>query len=112
MSGPETLCELAAAWLAAEDRSTRDPNRETEAIRLGLAYEASLAVASIEEQRLAWEEARQAQARTEMGSREWAAGRRVSELLRVEYMAARQSEGASPGVPSRAVAGEADDLPS
>jgi hypothetical protein len=92
VSGPEAICELASAWLAAEIRATREPNREPEAIRLGLAYEASLAAASIEEKRLAWEEARQAQARTEMGSREWAAGRRVSELLRVEYLAAKQSE--------------------
>jgi hypothetical protein len=89
MTEPDTLDGLAAAWLAAEDRNTTEPGRESEAVRLGLAYEAVLAAASIEEKRIAWEAARQTQAATEMGSREWASARRVSELLRVEYMAAR-----------------------
>ena len=89
----DTLDRLAAAWLEAEDRNSSEPGREAEAVRLGLAYEALLAAASIEEKRLAWEAARQAQAATEMGSREWASARRVSELLRVECLAAKDGEG-------------------
>jgi hypothetical protein len=93
VSQDDTLDGLAAAWLAAEDRNTIEPGREAEAVRLGLAYEAMLAAASIEEKRIAWEAARRTQAGTELGSREWASARRVSELLRVEYLAAKQSEG-------------------
>lgn len=83
----------AAEWLAAEDAVSTNPDAEPEAVRRGLAYEAALAVASLEEKRLAWEAARVVQASREIGSRQWAAARRVSELLRVEYSIARELEG-------------------
>jgi hypothetical protein len=91
MSGQDALEELASAWLAAEERSTIEPGHGQVAVQRGIAYEAALAGASIEDIRLAYEAARQVQTGTEMGSREWVAARRVSELLRVEYLAAKGS---------------------
>jgi hypothetical protein len=91
-STPDALDQLAAAWLAAEEAATSEPAREPDAVRLALLYEAALASASLEEVRLAWEAAHLAQAGTVMGSRDWAAARRVSELLRVEYAAAKAGD--------------------
>lgn len=86
-------CEvLAARWLEAEERSEIEPMNATlaqEAIRLAAAYEDAIRAASQEELRLAWEAARQRQGRELIGTREWSDARRVSELLRTEYAAAR-----------------------
>jgi hypothetical protein len=86
-------CEdLATRWLDAEERSRTEPSNQAfaaDAARLGEAYEAAVGQASQEDLRLAWESARQRQAGQEMGSRAWTDARRVSELLRTEYEAAR-----------------------
>lgn len=83
---------LAAAWLAAEDVAFTQPGNAglaLDAARLGEEYEAALAETSREELRLAWEAAQRVQAQQLIGSVEWASARRVSELLRAEYSAAR-----------------------
>ena len=86
-------CEdLATRWLAAEERTRAEPANEAlaeEAVRLGEAYDAAIGAASLEDIRLSWEAALRKQAGEEIGSREWADARRVSELLRTEYEAAR-----------------------
>ncbi len=86
-------CEvLAARWLEAEERTEIEPTNATlarEAVRLALAYEDAIRAVSQEELRLAWEAARQRQGRELIGTKEWADARRVSELLRTEYEAAR-----------------------
>ncbi len=56
-------------------------------------YEEAIRLATREELRLAWEAARRTQADRLMGSREWAEARSVSELLRMEYLAATEAEG-------------------
>jgi hypothetical protein len=86
----EGLEVLAAAWLAAEDDSLSQPGNAglaLEAARLGEAYEAAVGAISREELRIAWEAAQRVQAEKLIGSTEWAAARRVSELLRAEYAA-------------------------
>jgi hypothetical protein len=91
---PPDLEDLATRWLAAEDRTTAEPEYAQageDAVRLGAEYEEALASASPEERRLAWEAARTTQANTEVGSTAWAAARRVAELLRVEYLASRET---------------------
>ena len=86
-------CEdLATRWLAAEERVRAEPANEAladEAARLGEAYDDAVGAASMEDLRLAWEAARRLQGDEEIGSRAWADARRVSELLRTEYEAAR-----------------------
>ena len=86
-------CEdLATRWLAAEERAQTEPANETlaeEAARLGEAYDDAVGAASMEDLRLSWEAALRKQAGEEIGSRAWADARRVSELLRTEYEAAR-----------------------
>ena len=86
-------CEvLAARWLEAEERAGIEPtnaNLAQEAIRLAGAYETAIREATLEELRLAWEAARVRQNRELIGTREWGDARRVSELLRAEYAAAR-----------------------
>lgn len=85
------LEEQAAAWLAAEDLALTQPTNPMladSATRHALAYEQSVAAASREELRLAWEGAQRAQRETLIGTAEWAAARRVAELLRTEYAAA------------------------
>jgi hypothetical protein len=82
---------LAVDWLEAEERTRADPTNaalDAAAARLSDAYAASIAAATPEELRLAWEAARRRQETEEMGSVRWAAARRVSELLRAEYQAA------------------------
>jgi hypothetical protein len=84
--------ELAVQWLNAEQRARTEPTNEAvgdEAVRLGEAYDEAIGAASQEELRLAWETAQRHQAAEEIGSRAWADARRVSELLRTEYQAAR-----------------------
>jgi hypothetical protein len=90
-----TLEQVASEWLAAERRLTANPSvlGEEMARQLATEYELSVRAATQEELRLAWEAARVAQARCEMGSAEWAEARSVSELLRTEYAA--RHEGAS-----------------
>jgi hypothetical protein len=84
-----SLDELAAAWLEAEDAATRTAAPNQRAEDLGIAYAARLSEATLEELRLAWEAARVAQSAQLIGSGDWAARRRVSELLRIEYVSAR-----------------------
>ena len=84
---------LAAAWLELERRAVAEPTDE----RARLAAEASdrferaIREASPEDLRLAWEAARKTQASVLMGSVEWAEARSVSQLLRVEYLAAQEA---------------------
>jgi len=86
-------CEdLATRWLDAEARARTEPANTSladEAARLGDAYELAITEATAEELRLAWEAARRLQEAEEIGSVPWSDARRVSELLRTEYQAAR-----------------------
>ena len=86
---PRALELIATEWLEAERRlvSHLTEAAEAGARDLGLEYEAAIRSASQEDLRLAWEAARVAQARCEVGSAEWAEARSVSELLRMEYAA-------------------------
>ena len=86
------LEDLATRWLDAETRSQGEPANASiadDAARLGEEYDAAVATATLEELRLAWEAAARLQAAEEIGGPEWANARRVSELLRTEYQAAR-----------------------
>jgi len=89
-------CEdLAGRWLEAEQRVRAEPANERlaeAAVRLGEAYDDAVGLATQEELRLAWEAARHRQARVEIGTPAWAHARRISELLRTEYAAARERE--------------------
>jgi hypothetical protein len=90
--------ELASLWLAAELKAAARPDLprlSRDAARLGEAYDESVRAASLEELLLAWESARLGQAVLDTGSAEWADARRVSELLRTEYAAARSASQAS-----------------
>lgn len=82
---------IATEWLASERAETAlaTPRTEAAARRLAAEYEDAIRAASQEELRLAWEAARAAQARCDMGSLEWGQARSVSELLRTEYEASR-----------------------
>lgn len=96
---PATLgCEdLARQWLAAEERVRSEPANEAlaqTAARLGEAYDEAINAASLEDLRLSWEAAQRAQAGEEIGSRSWADARRISELLRTEYLAAHSRDDA------------------
>ena len=85
--------KLAARWLAAERRATLDPVDLTAeaAIQASSRFEEAIRLATPEELRLAWEAARRTQAECLMGSRDWAEARSVSELLRMEYLAATKA---------------------
>jgi hypothetical protein len=88
----DALEDLAAAWLAAERQaiSVGNANNTEDRARIAsAAYDAAVAAASAEELLLAWHAAEAMAGRAEMGSKEWAEGREVAELLRVEYLAAR-----------------------
>lgn len=91
--------EIASAWLAAEGSlaagSGNPAQSEIDARALSERYEDAIRAASREDLRLALEAARKIQGEQEMGSEAWANARRVSELLRDEYLAADagQSEG-------------------
>jgi hypothetical protein len=90
---PESIEDLAAAWLAAEGElasgmSGNPAQAEINARALSDRYDQAIRDASREDLRLAWEAARVRQAEEEMGSEAWANARRVSELLRDEYLAA------------------------
>jgi hypothetical protein len=86
------LEDLATRWLEAETRSHGEAANSQfadDAASLGEEYEAAVGVATQEELRLAWEAAKRRQAEEEIGSSGWADARRVSELLRSEYLAAQ-----------------------
>lgn len=93
------LEQVASEWLAAERRLTANPSvpGEEMARQLAAEYELGVRAATQEELRLAWEAARGAQARCEMGSAEWAEARSVSELLRTEYVARHEGRATAPG---------------
>lgn len=97
----EAIEDLAAAWLAAEEElaggSGNPRQSETDARALSERYDDAIRAASQEDLRLAWEAARKVQAEQEMGSEAWAAARRVSELLRGEYLAAAREPDGDPG---------------
>jgi hypothetical protein len=83
---------LAARWLEAEEASRTEPFNEglaAAAVRAAAEYDTAIATATQEELRVAWEAARRTQGLEEVGSQRWADARRVAELLRTEYEAAR-----------------------
>lgn len=88
----ESIETIAAAWLAAEQElaggSGNPEHSEMKARDLSARYDEAIRSATREELRLAWEAARKIQADQEMGSEAWADARRLSELLRGEYLAA------------------------
>ena len=90
-AGSESIEQIAADWLAAEGdlaRGSGNPEQAEIAARdLSARYDEAIRTASREDLRLAWEAARVLQAATEMGSEAWAGARRLSELLRGEYLA-------------------------
>jgi hypothetical protein len=82
--------DLAASWLEAENDLTAgrtSSKGEAAARSLSERYAAAITGATQEELRLAWEAARRRQGDEVMGSLEWSEARRVSELLRTEYLA-------------------------
>ena len=88
------LDDLATRWLDAETRSHGEPANAAiadEAARLGEAYEAAIAAATQEDLRISWEAAVRRQSDEEVGSASWADARRVSELLRTEYLALKDA---------------------
>lgn len=95
---PDSIEAIAFAWLDAEQAlaagSGNPEQAEALARDLSAGYDAAIRAASREELRLAWEAARRMQGEQEMGSEAWASARRLSELLRGEYLAA-ESESAA-----------------
>ncbi len=95
---PESLSieAIAGAWLASEQElaggSGNPVQAEVTARDLSARYDEAIRTASREDLRLAWEAARILQADTEMGSEAWASARRLSELLRGEYLARETEE--------------------
>jgi hypothetical protein len=87
------IAQLAAGWLTAERRATSDPvDLKAEEARVASdRFESAVRLATREELRLAWEAAKRTQAGCLMGSRKWAEARSVSELLRMEYLAAPEA---------------------
>jgi hypothetical protein len=94
--GPRELPEgsierIAADWLGAEEELARGSGNPTQseitARELSARYDEAIHAAGREDLRLAWESARVWQAEQEMGSEAWAGARRLSELLRGEYLA-------------------------
>lgn len=100
MIGEQRAIEtIATAWLEAERRATAGDNMaglEDRARILSASYDEAIRTASPEELRLAWEGAQRIQAACEMGSTEWANARKVSALLRAEYLASRDTTAPSP----------------
>ena len=87
----DSIEQLAGDWLASEEvlaRGSGNPEQaEVSARDLSARYDEAIRTASREDLRLAWEAARHLQGETEMCSEAWARARRVSELLRGEYLA-------------------------
>ena len=93
--------DIAAAWLAAEQElaggSGNPAQSEINARALSERYDA--ADLSRDAARICaspWEAARKIQGEQEMGSEAWANARRVSELLRDEYLAAEPEQAHRP----------------
>lgn len=88
---PGSIERIAADWLSAEEdlaRGSGNPAQsETTARELSARYDEAIHAAGREDLRLAWEAARKWQGEQEMGSEAWAGARRLSELLRGEYLA-------------------------
>jgi hypothetical protein len=81
--------ELATAWLSMERQSANDPTFAVEPARAAsAAYDEAVGAATPEELLLAWRAAQKVQGECEMGSKAWLEARSVSELLRMEYIAA------------------------
>jgi hypothetical protein len=103
---PGSLERLAADWLDAEREvaeGIRNPAQAEEMARdLSARYDEAIRAATREELRLAWEAARKNQGEREMGSEAWLEARRLSELLRGEYEAARRDPAAAPPDPAEA----------
>ncbi|HUQ79063.1 MAG TPA: hypothetical protein VM427_09385 [Patescibacteria group bacterium] len=101
----ESIEQIAGDWLAAEEdlaRGSGNPEQaEVTARDLSARYDEAIRTASREDLRLAWEAARHLQGETEMGSEAWASARRLSELLRGEYLALapEAASAADPGEP-------------
>jgi hypothetical protein len=93
----ESIEALAAEWLARERRATTERNETAaqHAVEASERFERAIREGTQEDIRLAWEAARIIQGACEMGSPEWAEARQVSELLRVEYLAAADRGGGS-----------------
>jgi hypothetical protein len=91
----ESIEDLATRWLAAERLAEERGNAggsEGDARSASADYDAAVAAATSEDLLVAWHAAQKLQAATEMGSRQWAEAREVSELLRVEYLAAAETQ--------------------
>lgn len=92
MQTDRSIEEIAAEWLAAEARASTAGNAgSTELFARDLSdqYDRAIKSATNEELRLAWEAAVKIQGEREIGSTDWLGARRVAELLRAEYLAAR-----------------------
>ena len=91
----ESIEALAADWLERERRATAERNETAAqyAVEASERFERAIREGTQEDIRLAWEAARVVQSACVMGSTEWAEARQVSELLRVEYLAAADREG-------------------
>jgi hypothetical protein len=87
----DSIEQIAGDWLASEEelaRGSGNPEQaEATARDLSARYDDAIRTATREDLRLAWEAARHLQTATEMGSEAWASARRLSELLRGEYLA-------------------------
>jgi hypothetical protein len=89
--------ELAAEWLSMERLSANDPTFAIEPAReASAAYDEAVGAATAEDLLLAWQAAQKIQGECEMGSKEWLEARSVSELLRMEYVAATAGNGTQP----------------
>jgi hypothetical protein len=96
MDTGRSIEEVASEWLAAEARASTSGNAgstELFARHLSDQYDRAIQTATLEELRLAWEAAVKQQGEREIGSAEWLGARRVAELLRAEYLAARDGAG-------------------
>lgn len=104
MERGRSIEEVASEWLAAEARAATSGNAgSTELFARDLSdqYDRAIKSATLEELRLAWESAVKLQGEREMGSMDWLGARRVAELLRAEYLAARDGTGPeASGAPS------------
>jgi len=91
-SAEDSIEALAAAWLESERQAIavgNANNTEERARQASAVYDAAVSAASSEDLLLAWRAAEARASDAEMGSKEWAEMREVAELLRVEYLAAR-----------------------
>ncbi len=91
---PISIAELAGAWLAAENAATASgtSNLQRRAVELSQLYEAAVRTASRDALWEAWEAAAQIEETSLVGTVDWTAARRVTELLRSEYHAAVRDE--------------------